>query len=93
MEKDKIIKTFKNQFFIAFGMLEKIIEICPYELWNEKHSGFIFWQQLIHILCGINDWLRDEKLETISFSRLNGKNTYPELMEKDPEIILSKTEE
>jgi hypothetical protein len=31
----------KNQFFILVKMLEKIIEICPNDLWNSKKSGFI----------------------------------------------------
>jgi hypothetical protein len=72
-------------------MLEKIIEICPDELWNSKKSGFVFWQQLMHTFAGSYGWLREEKLEYIPFSAINGENIYIEF-EKDPEIILTKEE-
>jgi hypothetical protein len=70
-------------------MLEKIVEICPDELWNKKVSGFVFWQQLIHTLAGMKGWLREEKPESIPFSEFNGKKIYIEF-ENEPEIILTK---
>jgi hypothetical protein len=71
-------------------MLDKIIENCPDDLWNEKVSGYVFWQQLVHTFAGMHGWLREDKLETIPpFSTFNGKNIYSEF-ENDPEIILSK---
>jgi hypothetical protein len=86
------LNSLKNQFFLSFSMLEKIIEICPDELWNKKVSGFVFWQQLVHVFAGVHCWLREEKPETIpSFSTFHGKNIYPEL-DNDPEIMLTKPE-
>ena len=90
MDNTVLINSLKNQFSIHFKMIEKIIEICPIELWNKKASGSVFWQQLVHIFCGMNYWLRDEKLNEYPFSIINGKNIYPELLDKEPEIILSK---
>ncbi|MDR1748387.1 MAG: hypothetical protein LBR47_04945 [Spirochaetaceae bacterium] len=73
-------------------MLEKIIELCPDDLWNKKVSGFVFWQQLVHTFSGIYGWLREEKPEIMPpFSIFNGKNIYAEF-EHDPEIMLTKTE-
>jgi hypothetical protein len=43
MENCVFLDSLRNQFFLSFLMLEKIIEICPDELWNKKVSGFVFW--------------------------------------------------
>jgi hypothetical protein len=51
MENCVFLNSLRNQFFLSFSMLEKVIEICPDALWNKKVSGFIFWQQLIHVFC------------------------------------------
>jgi hypothetical protein len=75
-------------------MLERIIAICPDELWNKKISGFVFWQQLLHTFAGTYCWLREEKPEIMpppNFSTFNGKNIYPEF-ENDPEIDLTKND-
>jgi NOL1/NOP2/fmu family ribosome biogenesis protein len=89
VENNVILNMLKNQFFILVKMLEKIIDICPNDLWNSKKSGFIFWQQLMHTFAGMKGWLREEKMEGIPFSEINGKKIYPEF-EHDPEIILTK---
>jgi hypothetical protein len=86
-----LLDSIKNQYFISFSMLEKIIEICPDELWNKKVSGYVFWQQLIHTFAGSKGWLREEKIDGIPFSQINGKNIYSEF-ENDPETILAKDE-
>ena len=92
MGKYKLVNSLRNQFFLSFSMLEKIIEICPDGLWNKKVSGFIFWQQLLHTFAGIHCWLREEKPEIIPvFATFNGKNIYPEF-ENDPEIMLTKAD-
>jgi hypothetical protein len=85
MENNIFLNSLKNHFFISVSMLGKIIEICSIELWNNKKSGFVFWQQLIHTFFGTKGWLRDQEVENIPFSEINGKNIYPEF-EKDPEI-------
>ena len=89
MENRVFLNSLRSQLFLSFSMLEKIIEICPDELWNKKVSGFVFWQQLLHTLSGVCGWLREEKPEIIPiFSTFNGKNIYPEF-ENDPEIMLT----
>jgi len=92
MENDVILHSLKTQLLISFSMLEKIIEICPDELWNKKGSGYVFWQQLVHAFAGTHGWLKEEKLEIMPpFSTFNGKKIYSEF-ENDPEIMLTKTD-
>ena len=92
MENRIILNSLKNQLSLCFSMLEKIIEICPGELWNKKVSGFVFWQQLVHVLSGAYAWLRAERPEEIPpFATFDGKKIYPEF-ENDPEITLTKIE-
>ena len=87
MENCTFINSLRNHFFVSISMLERIIEICPDELWNKKVSGFVFWQQIFHTFTGGHFWLRTEKTE---FEEpFKDKNVYPEL-EKDPETTLSK---
>jgi hypothetical protein len=49
-----MLKIAKTHFDLSFSMLEKMIDQCPDDLWNEKKSGFVFWQQLLHAFTGIN---------------------------------------
>ena len=65
MENSILLNSLKKQFFDPFSMLERIIEICPEDLWNKKVSGFVFWQQILHTLVGEHFWLRVEKTEFI----------------------------
>ena len=53
MEKNMLFSYLRNQFIDAFSQLEKIIEICPDDIWNNKKSGFVFWQQLMHAFAGM----------------------------------------
>ena len=87
MENSILLNSLKKQFFDQFSMLERIIEICPDDLWNKKVSGFVFWQQILHTLVGEHFWLRVGKAEFIE--PFKEKNVYPEF-EKDPENMLSK---
>jgi len=91
MENSKLLNSLRSALFFSFTMLEKIVEICPGELWNKKVSGFVFWQQLIHTLAGMYGWLREEEPESIPFLEFNGKKIYPEF-ESEPEILLTKTD-
>jgi hypothetical protein len=83
------LKMAERQFFLPFSMLEKVIEKCPENLWNEKKSGYIFWQQILHALTGIGFWFRltNEKFIEPFYE----KKVYPEL-EKDAETNLLKEE-
>jgi hypothetical protein len=84
-----LLDKLKNHLFVSFSMLEKVIEICPDEIWNKKISGFIFWQQILHTIYFGHFWLRDENNEFND--PFKNKNIYPEL-EKDPENVLTKEE-
>ena len=87
MDNNVFLNSLKNNFFVQFIMLERLINDCPDELWNKKVSGFVFWQQLLHTFTGEHFWLREENTEFIE--PFKEKNVYPE-MEKDPENILTK---
>jgi hypothetical protein len=88
MENCAFLNPLKKYFFGSFSMLEKILEICPDELWNKKAAGIVFWQQLAHAFGGAHYWLREENTEFID--PFKDQNIYLERMEKDPESILSK---
>lgn len=79
----------KKNFTLSFSMFEEVISISPEELWKEKQGGFVYWQQLLHVLTGINYWMRQNN---DSFTEpFADRKLYPEL-EQDPESNLSKEE-
>lgn len=82
-----IVDAARTHFNHSFEMLEKMINQCPDGLWNEKHAGYVFWQQILHALIGTNFWMRQSNEEFIE--PFAGKRLYPEL-EQDPEDRLSK---
>jgi uncharacterized damage-inducible protein DinB len=65
------------------------IRDSPEDLWGQKAGGFVFWQQILHTLTGLNFWMRLEK--TPFTEPFSGKKIYPEL-DKAPEDVLSKME-
>ncbi len=84
-----INKSVKIHFDLSFEMLEKMISKCPDELWDKKLSGFVFWQQILHALTGVEYWMRqagEEFVEPFAERKL-----YPEL-ENDPEGNITKAE-
>ena len=87
--KETLIQHLKIHFNYSFDMLEKMIEACPDNLWNQKHGGFIFWQQLLHAFIGNKYWTRLNELEFMEpFSE---RNVYPDL-DKEPEGEIAKNE-
>lgn len=42
-------------------MLEQAIEICPKSLWSQKNIDPPIWQQIYHILYGIDYWFSKTK--------------------------------
>jgi hypothetical protein len=42
-------------------MLEKIIDICPKSLWSQKNIDPPIWQQVYHILFGVDYWFSKSK--------------------------------
>lgn len=79
----------RRHFELSFQMLEELIAICPEELWNRKLGGFVFWQQLLHALSGVDYWMRDAEgpfIEPFSERKL-----HPEL-DAEPEGGLTREE-
>lgn len=84
-----LVVHLQNHFNVSFRMLRNHIEACPDILWDKRHGGFIFYQQLIHAFEGVLYWMRDS-------AEYHGESVINPLlhaeMERDPEIALSKTE-
>ncbi|MCT2535141.1 DinB family protein [Aquibacillus koreensis] len=73
----RLLEIAKNQFYLSFSMLEQMIDMCPDDLWYEQKDGFVFWQQLLHALTGMNFWFR---LDNETFIEpFENKKVYPEL--------------
>jgi hypothetical protein len=88
MENCIFLDKLKIHFSASFSMMEKIIGICPDELWNKKVSGSIFWKQILHAIRWGVFWLQSENIEFIEhFDEINGQ---PAELEKTPENVLSK---
>ncbi|NLK86242.1 MAG: DinB family protein [Clostridiaceae bacterium] len=84
-----ILDAARTHFEMSLKMLQDLITKCPDELWNEKRGGYVFWQQILHALSGVDYWMR---LSSDSFVEpFAGKVIYPEL-ESDPVDSLSKDE-
>ena len=48
MSLDPVIKGFRDEFDRFWDLMEKQITVCPEEIWNQKESGWVFWQQIYH---------------------------------------------
>jgi hypothetical protein len=83
-----MLKIAKTHFDLSFKMLEKMIDQCPDDLWNEKKGGFVLWQQLLHAFIGINFWLRENNVKFIE--PFSDKKVYPEL-DNDPVRFILKS--
>ncbi|MHB9295539.1 hypothetical protein PilKf_01285 [Pillotina sp. SPG140] len=89
MNNTTFLNSLRKNYEISLVMLEKIIELCPNDLWDKKLSGFIFWQQLIHCIFSILYWFKEK--DTPCIEPFKDKNLYPEL-DGIPETILTRTE-
>lgn len=45
----------------SFRMLANIIEVCPKSLWAQKNIDPPIWQQIYHVLYGIDYWFSESK--------------------------------
>jgi hypothetical protein len=57
---------FLNQIIVrqlkpSFRMLEQVIAICPKSLWSQKNIDPPIWQQIYHVLYGIDYWFSKSK--------------------------------
>lgn len=87
MKSRMLLEIAKTQFDLSFSMLEKMIDQCPEDLWNEKKGGFVFWQQLLHAFTGMNFWMRQEGGHFVE--PFAGRNVHPEL-DQEPEAQLTR---
>lgn len=86
---NSILEIEKKTFDLSYAMLGGIIELCPESLWNEVKGGFVFWQQLLHALTGVNYWMRDSAVAFVE--PFPERKVYPELDHR-PEGRLTKDE-
>lgn len=73
-----VIAPFKNDLETIMGMIDKMIDVCPDNLWNKKVGGFVFWQQLLHTVACID-----------FFSLREGH--VPQKIDQAPEVIHLKS--
>ena len=50
-----------RQFKPALKMIEKIIGICPKSIWAQRNIDPPIWQQVYHVLYGIDYWFSETK--------------------------------
>ncbi len=84
-----LVDAVKTHFDLSYKMLQDLIQKCPDDLWNEKRGGYVFWQQILHSLTGVNFWMRTANERFIE--PFEGKVLYPEL-DGDPKDSLTKEE-
>jgi hypothetical protein len=87
IELKSVIEIEKQNLDISFHMFCNILDYFSDDFWNKRVGGFVFWQQFVHVLCGIDYWMRDTNDSYIN--PFNNLKIYTEL-EMDPEDVLSK---
>ncbi len=50
----------------SFKMVEKIIESCQKSIWAQRNIDPPIWQQIYHVLYGIDYWFSDSKESFVS---------------------------
>lgn len=60
-QSDFFNEILKRQFRPAFKMIEKIINSCPKSIWAQKNIDPPIWQQVYHVLYGIDYWFSNTK--------------------------------
>lgn len=50
-----------RQFKPALRMIAKIIEVCPKSIWAQRNINPPIWQQIYHVLYGIDYWFSESK--------------------------------
>ncbi|MCK5470444.1 MAG: DinB family protein [Cyclobacteriaceae bacterium] len=50
-----------RQFMPAFKMIEKVIESCSKTIWAQRNIDPPIWQQVYHVLYGIDYWFSESK--------------------------------
>lgn len=50
-----------RQYKPSFKMIEKIIESCPKSIWAQRNIDPPIWQQIYHVLYGLDYWFSASK--------------------------------
>ncbi len=62
-EDTSILCVLRRQLDPSYRMISDLIEACPEALWTSNLSGKPFWQQIMHVLIGIQFWFREAEEE------------------------------
>ena len=54
-----IVMATQMPFQSAFALLERFIDICPEDIWQEKNGGWPVWQQVYHALTVMDFFVGD----------------------------------
>lgn len=68
-------EIFVRQFRPAFKMIRKIIENCPKSIWAQRNIDPPIWQQVYHVLYGIDYWFSSSKSAFVPPSFSNDVNS------------------
>ena len=60
-QSDFLNKIFIRQLQPSFRMIDKIIESCPKAIWAQRNIDPPIWQQIFHVLYGIDYWFSKSK--------------------------------
>jgi hypothetical protein len=53
-----ITEAARNQFDSSFLMLERLVDVCPDEVWLTNFSGDPFWYHAYHVTYFVDYWFR-----------------------------------
>ena len=58
--------TFFNEILVrqikpSFRMIARIIEVCPRSIWAQRNINPPIWQQVYHVLYGMDYWFSESK--------------------------------
>ncbi|OPJ60391.1 DinB family protein [Clostridium oryzae] len=85
-------ETARNQFDSCYVMLEKLVNICPDEIWYEYFNEVPFWYQVYHVTYFIDYWFRDT-YDGSDFKSMEFDEKIPPEFEYDVERNLSISRE
>jgi hypothetical protein len=86
-ESEVFSSAIEEQYGAAIAMLEKVINSCPEEVWDERNSGPPFWQVAYHTMWYLDWYLGGSKEERENFTSKYKKGL--ENLREIPDEILS----
>jgi len=86
---NSFVDHIKKHLEVSLTALLQEIDVCPDELWSQEKGGFVFWQQVLHAMAGLEFWTRSKN--TAFVEPFAERKVYPEL-DHAPEGYVSKDE-